>query len=148
MPHERLVKPARHAQLIALLFAAEAAFAIVHRAVGGEYRGFTHTHNVVIDVSLAVVWIGSALAALLHRGWPALFLTLVGASVSIVHGFMLSVALTDRGPYGVGVPFLLAAAVQLYLIVHAAPAFLEERAARAPARRVRPAWLLRLRHSH
>jgi hypothetical protein len=140
--------------MLALTFAAEATFAVVHLATGARYFGFTHLHNVVIDVSLATIWTASALAALFHRSWAGFFTILVGASVSIVHGVMYSIALTQRGPFGVTVPFLLGAAVQFYLAVHAAPVFLQPpvpRAEAAPAPawgRRRPAWLLRLRQSH
>jgi hypothetical protein len=145
------VSPRGHARLLALTFAAEAAFAIVHRATGTAYPGFSHVHDVVVDTGLAVIWTSSAVAALVHRGWPAFFMILVGATVSIIHGVNFSIALTQRGPFGVGVPVLVAAAVQFYLAVHAAPAFFEARAPRAEqpaAAPWRPAWLARIRHSH
>jgi hypothetical protein len=111
----------------AFLFAAQAAFAIVHRAAGGEYSGFTHVHSVVIDVGLAVIWGGAAVACAVHRSWPAFVWMLVGSAVSLIHGFMFSIATGDHGPYGVGIPFLVAAGVELFLWAHAGPAFLEER---------------------
>jgi hypothetical protein len=119
------MRPARYAYVAGVLFAAEAAFAIVHRLAGGRYPGFTHTHDVVIDLGLAVIWSAAAVACLIHRSWPAFVVAFVGSAVSVIHGVMFSVALTHRGPYGVGIPFLIAATVQFYCAVHDAPAFLE-----------------------
>jgi hypothetical protein len=122
---EWAMTPRTSALVAAPLFAAEAAFAIVHRALGGEYLGFTHGHNVVIDLGLAVVWGGAAVACALHRSWPAFMWMLVGSAVSLIHGVMFCVASGPHGPYGLGIPFLVASGVQLFLWAHAGAAFLE-----------------------
>ena len=70
------MKPAVYGRLAALLFAAQAVFPIVHRAVGGEYWGFMHAHNVVIDAGLAFIWSVSAIAGLIQRPPNAFFVML------------------------------------------------------------------------
>lgn len=141
------MRPVRYAYVAGVLFAAEAAFAIVHRLAGGRYAGFSHIHDVVIDLGLAVIWSAAALACLIHRSWPAFVIAFVGSAVSVIHGVLFSIATTDHGPFGVGIPFLVAAAVQFYCAVHDAPAFLaaEEPSTAEPRRRFA---FLRPRQAH
>jgi hypothetical protein len=131
----------------AVLFAAEAVFAIVHLALGAHYPHFTHVHNVVIDALLAALWSTAAVASLTPLTWPAPFLMLCGAAVSAVHGFMYTLGTNDHGPTGVGLPFFAAAAVQFFCTFQAAPPLSPVVPAPAsPPRR----WLaraLRLRHT-
>jgi hypothetical protein len=115
------MSPKRYAQAAAVLFAAEAVFAILHLALGGRYPTFTHASSIVIDVVLALVWIAAAVASLTPQTWPAPFLMMFGASVSAMHGFVYTVSTNDSGPLGVGLPFLAAAAVQFYCTFKAAP---------------------------
>jgi hypothetical protein len=115
--------PSSYARAAAVLFAVEAIFPIAHRLAGAEYRGLTHTFTVVVDVGIAIVWIAAAIAGFLQRSSFGLSVMFVGAAVSLIHGFNFSVATSSVGPYGVGIPFVLVAAVQTYLTVLGAPAF-------------------------
>jgi hypothetical protein len=151
------MSPIGYARTAAGTFAAEAIFPIVHRLTGSAYNGFSHVHDVVIDTGLAVVWITAALVGFLRRPSNGPAFLLAGASVSLIHGFMFSVATCDRGPIGAGIPFLAAGAAQLYLIAHAFPAFAqraERREVAAPREaEAPPQWhlgrlWLRPRHSH
>jgi hypothetical protein len=143
------MRPETHARVAATLFAAEAVFAVVHLAVGGVYAGTTRAYSVVTDAWTAVAWGASAAAGLVQRPWQGHFVMMFGMLTSVWQGVVISVSLSDHGPYGVGIPFLLAGAVQAYCIWHAAPAFFEPRPERAPAVERRP-WRERLhrRHSH
>jgi hypothetical protein len=132
------MSPTGYARAAAGLFAAEAVFPIVHRLTGSAYRGFTHLHNVTVDLGLIVIWLSAALVGFLLKPRNGLAILLAGAAVSLIHGVMFSIATCDVGPIGAGVPFLLAGGVQLYFIAHAFPAFTEEaRAAREEARAAR-----------
>jgi hypothetical protein len=119
------MSPIGYARTAGVLFAAEAVFPIVHRLTGSEYLGFTHLHNVVIDTGLAVVWITAAVVAFVRRPSNGPAFLLAGASVSLMHEIMFSVATCDSGPIGAGIPFLVVGGVQLYLIAHTFPAFAE-----------------------
>jgi hypothetical protein len=147
------MSPIGYARTAAVMFAAEAVFPIAHRLTGSAYNGFTHVHDVVIDTCLTIVWLSAALVGFLGRPSNGLAVLLWGACVSVMHGVMFSIATSDKGPVGAGVPFLVAGTVQLYLIAHAFPAFAEGAAPRE-AREAEPRrWLvgrlaLRLRHSH
>jgi hypothetical protein len=132
----------------AVLFAAEAVFAVVHLALGAHYPHFTHAHNVVIDVLLALAWSAGAVASLTPLTWPAPFLMMWGAAVSAVNGFMLTLATNDYGPMGAGLPFFALAAVQFYCTFHAAPPLTRVAPEPTTEPRRRPAWLLRLRPTH
>lgn len=148
------LRPKHYAWIAAVLFAAEMAFAVIHRATGARYHGFSRGHDIVIDLGLAASWGAAAVACLVRAGWPAICLALWGGLVSVIHGFMYSIALTDTGPHGASVPFLIAAAVQLYCVAQMGPAFFEAHEPReaaaepehAPGRHV--GWLARLRHAH
>jgi hypothetical protein len=125
------MSPTGYARTAAGLFAAEAVFPIVHRLTGSWYNGFAHAHDVTIDTGLFLVWVSAALVGFLLKPRNGLAILLAGAAVSLMHGVMFSIATSDKGPVGAGVPFLLVGGVQLYLIAHAFPAFTEEgRAAR------------------
>ncbi len=141
------MSPKVYARTAAVLFAAEAVFAIVHLAFGADYPHFVHALNVVTDLVLAVVWGAAAVASLTPQTWPAPFLMITGAGASATQGFMYTVSTNDVGPMGVGLPFLAAALVQVYCTFHAAPPLTPVVPQAAPARR-RWAWRLRLRHSH
>jgi hypothetical protein len=138
------MSPAGYARTAAGLFAAEAVFPIVHRLTGSEYNGFTHVHNVTIDFGLTVIWLSAAVIGFLLKPRNGLAILLAGASVSLIHGVLFSIASSDKGPVGAGVPFLVVGGLQLFLIAHAFPAFTEEaRAARDEARAREPhAWQL------
>jgi hypothetical protein len=137
------MKPQHAADVAALVFLAEAAFALIHRLSGFEYWGFTHLHNVVIDLGLAAIWLASAAAVTIRRSFPLFFVAMVGAAVSLIHGLMFSIA--ARGT-GFGVPFLAAAVLLGYLLKHSVPAWDTEIAAPAEAPR-RRWWPLRPRHA-
>jgi hypothetical protein len=139
------LRPKHYAWIAAGLFAAEMVFAIVHRATGARYPGFSRVHDIVIDLGLTASWGAAVVACLVRAGWPAMCLALWGGLVSVIHGFNYSIALTDTGPHGASVPFLIAAGVQFYCVTQMGPAFFEERE-HAPRRHF--AWLARLRHAH
>jgi hypothetical protein len=151
------MSPIGYARTAGVLFAAEAIFPIAHRLTGSAYNGFSHVHDVVVDAGLTVVWVTAALVSFLGKPSNGPAFLLAGASVSVVHGVMFSIATSDRGPVGAGIPFLAAAAVQFYLTAHAFPAFAqrserreaaESREAEAPPRwHLGRVWL-RPRHSH
>jgi hypothetical protein len=142
------MSPKRYGQLAAVLFAAEAIFAIVHLALGAKYPHFTHSNNVVIDLLLAIVWTAAAVASLMPQTWPAPFVMMCGAALSAMQGFMFTVSTNDVGPVGVGLPFFAAAAVQFYCTFHAAPPLTPVVPQPASARHRWRAWALRLRHTH
>jgi hypothetical protein len=147
------MSPAGYARIAAVSFAAEAIFPIAHRLTGSAYRGFSHVHDVVIDVCLTVVWLSAAVVGFLGRPSNGPAVLLAGACVSVMHGVMFSIATSDFGPRGAGVPFLIVGTVQFFLVAHAFPAFAEGAAPRE-AREAEPRrWLvgrlgLRLRHTH
>jgi hypothetical protein len=148
---ERLaVRPKHYARLAAVLFAAEAVFAVVHLALGAHYHHFTRGHNVVIDILLALTWSAAAVASLTPQTWPAPAVMMWGAAVSAVNGFMLTLATNDVGPTGVGLPFFALAAVQFFCIFHAAPPLQLTPVVSEPVFEPRrlPAWVLRLRPTH
>ncbi len=138
------MSPSTSARVASVLFAAQATFAIVHPATGGEYRGCTHVHNVVVDLGLAAIWLAATFAGLVQRSGLALAVMCVGAMASLIHGINFSVILSSVGPYGVGIPFVLAAMAETYLIVQAAPAF---RHVAAEPREPAPAGPLFERHA-
>jgi hypothetical protein len=55
------MSPSACARIASALFAAEALFAVIHRAVGGQYHGFTLTYSAVVDWLLLVAWTTAAL---------------------------------------------------------------------------------------
>jgi hypothetical protein len=111
------MRPKTYARFAGVIFAAEAAFVFVHRAVGARYPTFSFGHDVVVDVGLGVIWSLAAISMFVpHRrslaiAVPAMFL-------SIVHGILFCVATGTP----VGVPFLVAAAVLAFLLRQGAPA--------------------------
>ena len=142
------MSPKHYARVAAVLFAAQAVFAVVHLALGAHYPHFTHVHNVVIDLLLALAWATAAVASMTPQIWPAPALMLWGAAVSAVNGFMITLATNDYGPMGVGIPFFALAAVQFFCTFHAAPPLTPLVPEPAPEPRRRPAWWLRLRPTH
>ena len=122
MPLVRRV-PSIYSWVASATFAAEAVFAIVHRATGAEYPGFAHVHNVVIDLGLAAIWLIAAFVALLRRPTGALAFLLAGAATSFLHFLLFTIASTARSPSIVGLPFLAAALVQFIYTAHAFPEF-------------------------
>jgi hypothetical protein len=118
------VKPTTAARVAAVLFLAQALFPVLHQALGGHYWGFTHGHDLVIDAGLATLWGGAAVASLIHRWWPGFLLVLAGSLASLIHGMMYSLVTGIHGPVGVGIPFLVAAGIEIYCWVLAASAFL------------------------
>jgi hypothetical protein len=125
-----------------LLFAAEAVFPIAHRLTDSAYHGFTHAHDVTIDTGLTFIWLAAAMVGFTRRPANGQAILLAGAAVSLVHGVMFSIATSDVGPRGAGVPFWVVGALQFYFIAHSFPAFAEqERAARDEVREREPhAW--------
>lgn len=142
------MKPATSARIAGGLFLAEALFAVLHRALGGEYKGFTHLHNVVVNLGLAVIWGGAAVMCALHRTWPAFVWVLVATAASLVHGVMFSLATGFSGPIGAGIPFLLAAGIEAWCWVYAGSAFLEPAPAAPQEPGERRFWHRRVAHSH
>jgi hypothetical protein len=144
------VRPKHYARVAAVLFAAEAVFAVVHLALGAHYAHFTRGHNVVIDILLTLTWTTAAVASLTPRTWPAPALMMWGAAVSGIHFFNYTIATNDVGPMGVGIPFLAAAGVQFFCIFHAAPPLELTPVVPEPQPQPRrlPAWVLRLRPTH
>jgi hypothetical protein len=72
-----------------------------------------------------------------------------GASVSLMWGFVYTVATNDSGLTGVGLPFLAAAGMELYCLFRAAPPLTPIVPTPSPSRPWRAlAWLPRLRHTH
>jgi hypothetical protein len=105
-------------------------------------------HDLVVDTGLAVTWIAAACVGLIRRP-PGAFAILLAASVlSLIHGVMFSIATSDVGPRGAGVPFLVVGTVQLYLVAHAMPSFAQRERARVRERATWRVGFLRPRHSH
>jgi hypothetical protein len=114
------VKPQHYAEVASLILAAEATFAITHRLMGGEYRGYVHEFNVVIDVGLAALWLAAATAAMLHRSSSRAFVLVALATlVSFLHGMMFSIA----SARGLGLPFVVAAVVLVVALKRSLPAW-------------------------
>jgi hypothetical protein len=107
------------------LFAAQAAFAVLHRLFGTDYVRFTHAYNVAGELALACIWTAAAIAALVGRGGPAFIAVCLGAGASLTHGLMILAGTTSSmgTAHWLGVLFLLAAAIEAVLIVGAVPAF-------------------------
>jgi hypothetical protein len=114
------MKPQHYAEVGALIFAAEATFAVVHRLTGGEYAGFVHLHNVIVDVGLATIWLIAATAMMVRRTFPLLFAVVLGAFASLVHGVQFSIA--SPGMW-FGFPFMLAAGVLMAMLRKSMPAW-------------------------
>jgi len=133
--------PKGYALAAAVLFLAEVAFAVIHRAVGGHYFGFTRAYSVVIDWLLAAIWSASAVAALVRRPKNALSLMVLGASASLFHGLLFNISASNRGMHGLGLPFLVAGGLQLFCVAQAAPAFSDEPRRARSGRQGWPRWL-------
>jgi hypothetical protein len=144
------VSPKSYGLIAAVLFAAQAIFALVHLAMGGVYPSFTHVYSVVTDFVLAISWATAAVASLAPQNWPAPFLMMCGAAVSVMWGFVYTVATNDHEPSFVGVPFWAAAAVAFFCIYRAVPPLTPAEPKPAPSRRPwrAMAWVQRLRHAH
>jgi hypothetical protein len=132
------MKPETYGRVAGALFAAEAVFPIVHRALGGRYAGYTHGFDVVIDAGLAVVWCASAVAGFVQRPPQTFFVMFTGALVTFVHFVMYSNSTGYHGPYAVSLPWLALFPVQMFCVVRAAPAFFAPRAEPASEREARP----------
>ena len=137
--HERArMKSEHYAEIAAVVFAAEGAFAVIHRVTGGEYPHFEHVHNVAIDIALAAVWFAAAVAMLFRKSFPVLFLAGTAIAVSLMHGLMMSVAFPGTA---YGVPFMAAMVVLAMLLKRSLPAWdtarSGERAARVGSPRLR-----------
>jgi hypothetical protein len=138
------MSPSACARIASGLFAAEAIFAMVHRAVGGQYHGFTFTFSAVVDWLLLAVWLTAAVAGVVQQSGRAFVAMWIGALGSLMHGLNISVSTSGYRPFGVGIPFVLAAMAQAYLIVRAIPAFRE---VTAEPREAAPAGPLFARHA-
>jgi hypothetical protein len=136
--------PSACARIASALFAAEALFAVIHRAVGGQYHGFTFTFSAVIDWLLLVVWITAAAAGVVQQSGRAFTAMWIGAFASLMHGLNISVSTSGHRPFGVGIPFAIAAIAQAWLIIRAVPAFRE---VTAEPREAAPAGPVFARHA-
>jgi hypothetical protein len=111
------MKPKTYALAAAAVFAAETAFAIVHRALGDRYPSFTFGHAVVVDVGLAALWTLAALSMVFpHRA--SLVVGVLGTFASLAHGLLFCVA--TRQP--IGVPFIFGAVLLAFCIKRGARA--------------------------
>jgi hypothetical protein len=118
------MKPITSARLMVPLFAAAAVFAIQRRVSGAEYQRLTHDYNVAGDWALACVWAAAAIAALAHRRGVGLVVVCVGAAATLMHGLMVLVdTSSSAGSHWMGIPFVLAGAIEVVLTARAAPAF-------------------------
>lgn len=91
-----------------LAFFAQAVFSLVHLASGKNYPGFEYwPHTPIVDSLLTAAWIAGAVALIRRRSWM-LSLGAVGTIASLAHGLYYSLSM----PY-VGIPFLIAAAVEV-----------------------------------
>jgi hypothetical protein len=117
------MSPVNNARACATLLGAQAVFAIAHLASGAIYAGYSRAFDVVTDVTIALVWIAAAVAGFVRRPLNLSFLLLVtGAFVSLVHGLLYSTVASEE-TMGAGLPFVVAATLELWFVVHAAPAF-------------------------
>ena len=108
MVPRRLVRAWRlehYADLAAILFAIQGIFAVLHRALGREYSGYTHSTNVFFDTLYAILWLACAAACLVRRSSAAWVIAWLGMYASLYFGIMFSVATANM----VGLPFLVAA---------------------------------------
>lgn len=95
-----------YAVLGALIFFAEATYAVAHLATGSRYPGFVYDpHDITIDILLTLIWTGAGVAMLGRRLWMA-SLAFAGWAASVLHGVLYSVTIPLAG-----VPFLLAGVV-------------------------------------
>jgi hypothetical protein len=117
------VSPSNHSRAAGALFGAQAIFAIVHLSRGAHYPGYTPTFGVVTDAVLAMIWGAAAIVGFAQRPASAYFVMLCGVATSAMHGILYSTVLSSHGPYGVGIPFLVAAALGGYFVVHALSVF-------------------------
>jgi hypothetical protein len=137
------MKPTHYGQIAAVIFAAEAAFAVTHRIVGGEYGRFTHTFNVSVDLVLAAIWLTAAVAVTVRRTFAAFLAVLIGGLATHIHGILFSVASPGTGA---GVPFLLASCILPLLAVRSAPAW-SAASKEAEERRMHPTSMQRSSHA-
>jgi hypothetical protein len=126
------VTPSNHARVAGVLFGAQAIFAIAHLGTGAHYPGCTPALGVVTDAALAMIWGTAAVAGFAQHPASAYFAMLCGVATSAVHGVLYSTVLSSHGPYGVGIPFLVAAALGGYFVANALSVF--EAAAREAER--------------
>lgn len=133
----------RYAEVAAALFLAQAAFAIVHRISGAEYRHFVHLQNVIIDVGLATIWIAGAIACFTRRSKAAFLAVIAAVLVTFMHGIMFSLAAPGKG---YGVPFLVSSALLSLLLARSARAW-SSAATPSAARQEIHAALPRPRHA-
>ncbi|MGH7297465.1 MAG: hypothetical protein ACRELB_21190 [Polyangiaceae bacterium] len=112
------MKPRHYADVAAAVLVIEAAFAVTHCLTGGQYGGCTRSYSIVMDVGFAAVWLAAAVATVVRRSFPALFLATAGAGASLMMAFLFSVAAPGTGA---GLPFLLATGVVAAALVLALP---------------------------
>jgi len=108
------------AKVLPSLFVAEAVYAVIHRATGGEYGTFTHAHNAVIDVALATIWSAAALAVALRTF--TLPLGIIGTTASVIHGTLFCLASSSPD----GLPFLAAGPLILVALIRSAPVWMSD----------------------
>ena len=58
------MKPKHYAELVSLLFAAQAVFVIIHRLTNAEYPGYVHAFGAAVDEGHALLWLAAATAAM------------------------------------------------------------------------------------
>ncbi len=107
----------RYAALAGALFAGQAIWAGVHLATGGRYRGLEHPADIVIDVSLVVIWTFAAFAMFARRELLVYF-ALFGAVTTLAQGLLACI----WTPFS-GVPFLVAGVIVSYTVLRALPLF-------------------------
>jgi hypothetical protein len=112
--------PRRYGDLAVVVLAAGAAYAVVHRLVGGSFWRFTPGFNVAFDVIVAVLCIAAAVAASLRRSFFGLFVAMNGAATLLMVGFVLSVVAYGTG---LGVPFMAAGVLAGIALKRATPAW-------------------------
>lgn len=81
---------------------------------GGRYPGFEHwPHDPVVDTILLVAWSAGALGFLLRRWW-CVYLVAAGTFASLMHALFISLSFAFAG-----LPFLLAAVIEIVCLVKA-----------------------------
>jgi hypothetical protein len=114
---ERAWRTEHYADLAAVIFALQGIFAVLHRVLGGEYKGFSHGYNVVIDLGLAVLWFGGTIACLRRRSNLAWTVATLASLASLIQGVMFSVS----SARGYGLPFMLAFFVTALCLARSLP---------------------------
>jgi hypothetical protein len=113
------MQPRSYATVASVILLAEGTFAAVHRLLGGEYGQFAHIHNIIIDVAIMVIWFAAGFSAMFPGPSGTIYLVMLGIAVSVIHGVLF--CLSTGTAYGL--PFLVAAAVLVWVLVRSAPAW-------------------------